>query len=128
MAEKKKPGRFTIQFNTGDPKQMSAAELLEQQGRHKAQFITAAILHYINCPETSEIAAPASIDKALLEKLVMEILERRQSQSPAAAINRPAAKEQRAEHSAEVANNLEEMFGQDGISAITNTLTAFQSE
>ena len=50
MAEKKNPGRVTIQFNPGDPKQLSVSELLEQQGRHKAQFITNAVLHYIHCP------------------------------------------------------------------------------
>ena len=58
MADKKNPGRFTIQFNPGDPKQLSVSELLEQQGRHKAQFITNAVLHYIHCPETPEIPEP----------------------------------------------------------------------
>lgn len=41
MSEKKKPGRFTLQFNMEDPQQRMVSELLEQQGRHKAQFITA---------------------------------------------------------------------------------------
>lgn len=46
MAEKKDPGKFTIRFNVADPKQRSAAELLNRQGRQKAQFLTTAVLHY----------------------------------------------------------------------------------
>ena len=34
MGEKKKPGRFTLQFNLEDPQQRAVSELLEQQGRY----------------------------------------------------------------------------------------------
>lgn len=128
MTEKKKPGRFTIQFNVADPNQMAAAELLEQQGRHKAQFITSAVLHYINCPETPEITAPAPIDKAILEKLVMEILERRQIHQQEDTIEPPTEMEHRPELAPELSSEWEKLFGQDGISAIASTLTAFQTE
>lgn len=126
MAEKKNPGRFTIQFNPGDPKQLSVSELLEQQGRHKAQFITNAILHYIHCPETPEIPEPQPIDRDLLEQLVMDILKRQggelqsthQKEEPGVA-NEP-------ELLPEVPTELEKLFGKNGISAIASTLTAFQ--
>ena len=46
MSDKKDPGKFTIRFNIADPQQRTAAELLNQQGRYKAQFITNAVLFY----------------------------------------------------------------------------------
>lgn len=126
MADKKNPGRFTIQFNHGDPKQQSVAELLEQQGRHKAQFITNAVLHYINCPETPEAAPPQTVDKALLEKLVLEILERQSSNAPMPVENVQVQDQSAPETNMEIPSELEKMFGKDGLSAITSTLSAFQ--
>ncbi len=81
MGEKKNPGRFTLQFNPNDPQQHTVCELLEKQGRHKAQFITNAVLHYINCSETPEIASAPLADLDLIEKMVLEILERRVSEN-----------------------------------------------
>lgn len=46
MDGKKDPGKFTVRFNLYDPLQRRAAELLNQQGRSKAQFIANAVLHY----------------------------------------------------------------------------------
>ena len=43
MRERKYLGRFTLQFNVEDPQQRTAAEILGQQGRRKAQFLTSAI-------------------------------------------------------------------------------------
>ena len=49
--------------------------LLEKQGpRSKAQFLVNAVLHYINCPETPDIAIPQTIDRAAIEEIVAEIL------------------------------------------------------
>lgn len=126
MADKKNPGRFTIQFNHGDPKQQSVAELLEQQGRHKAQFITNAVLHYINCPETPETAPPQTVDKALLEKLVLEILERQGSKATMPVENLQVQGQSAPETNSEIPSELEKLFGKDGLSAITSTLSAFQ--
>ena len=33
-----------------------------------------AVLHYINCPETPDIAIPQTIDRAAIEEIVAEIL------------------------------------------------------
>ena len=46
MATKRNPGRFTIQFNMNDPMQMAASNILDRQGRRKAQYITNAISFY----------------------------------------------------------------------------------
>ena len=79
---KKRPGRFTIQFNLCDPKQKAVSDLLDQQGRSKAQFLTSAVLHYLNCPETPECRAPLSTDRETLEKLVLEILAQNTAGQP----------------------------------------------
>ena len=71
MSDKKDPGKFTIRFNIADPQQRTAAELLNQQGRYKAQFITNAVLFYnytaldsqtvslMNCAAIQHIVADA---------------------------------------------------------------------
>ena len=126
MAEKKNPGRFTIQFNPGDPKQLSVSELLEQQGRHKAQFITNAVLHYIHCPETLEIPEPQPIDRDLLERLVMDILKRQDGELRRLPHQQEPKGVVESELIPEVPTELEKLFGKEGISAIASTLTAFQ--
>lgn len=55
MAEKKDPGKFTVRFNICDPQHKAVVDLLNQQGRSKAQFLTNAVLHYINCTEAPEL-------------------------------------------------------------------------
>lgn len=81
MAEKKSLYRFTIGFNPGDPAHRQVAELLNQQGRRKAQFLVNAILHYIHCPETPDLPEPAEqvtgMSQADTEALVVRILEER---------------------------------------------------
>ena len=47
MDTKKDPGKFTIRFCISDPRQMKAVDELNAQGRLKAQFLTNAILHYV---------------------------------------------------------------------------------
>ena len=126
MAEKKYPGRFTIQFNPGDPKQLSVSELLEQQGRHKAQFITNAVLHYIHCPEKPEVPEPQPIDRNLLEQLVMDILKRQGSETQTLPQKEETVRVSEPELIPEVPAELEKLFGKDGLSAIASTLNAFQ--
>ena len=55
MSEKKDPGKFTIRFNIADPQQRAAAELLNRQGRYKAQFITNAMLFYTYAASDSQV-------------------------------------------------------------------------
>lgn len=75
MKEKKDRERFSIKFNENDPAYEAVIRLLEKQGLHsKAQFIVNAVLHYINCPETPDVAAPRAVDRAAIEEIVAEIL------------------------------------------------------
>ncbi len=68
MSDKKKPGRFTIQFNLEDPQQLAVSRLLEQQGRRKAQFITSAVLCY-----TQDREQQVKNDDALEQKILSVI-------------------------------------------------------
>ena len=52
MGNKKDPGKFTIRFNIADPQQQAVAELLNRQGRYKAQFITNAVMLYVHAAPT----------------------------------------------------------------------------
>ena len=58
MTDKKDPGKFTIRFNICDPQHKAVIDLLNRQGRSKAQFLVSAVLHYINCKETPEVSVP----------------------------------------------------------------------
>lgn len=57
MADKKDPGKFTIRFNIADPQQRAAVELLNRQGRYKAQFITSAVLFYSYAASDAQTAS-----------------------------------------------------------------------
>lgn len=83
MAEKKIPCRFTIGFNPGDPAHRQTAEILNQQGRRKAQFLVNAVLHYIHCPETPDLPELRTeqgrglAGQEDIETLIIHILEER---------------------------------------------------
>ena len=70
MAEKRNPGRFTIQFDLGDPQHGQVAQILEGQGRYKARFIANAVMHYLHCSETPDIPQSAPIDRKMLETII----------------------------------------------------------
>ena len=73
MAAKKQPGRFTIQFNAADPQQRQVIELLNQQGRRKAVFLTCAVLAY--CGQgAAPVIPPPSLEPAMIEQIVQKIL------------------------------------------------------
>lgn len=80
MTDKKDPGKFTIRFNICDPQHKAVIDLLNRQGRSKAQFLVSAVLHYINCKETPEVSVPVPIpDQAALEEMILAILAKNQS-------------------------------------------------
>ena len=73
MGGKKQPGRFTIQFNAADPQQRQVIELLNQQGRRKAVFLTCAVLAY--CGQgAAPVIPPPSLEPAMIEQIVQKIL------------------------------------------------------
>lgn len=78
MTDKKDPGKFTIRLNICDPQHKAVIDLLNRQGRSKAQFLVSAVLHYINCKETPEVSVPVP-NQAALEELILAILAKNQS-------------------------------------------------
>lgn len=73
MAEKKMPGRFTVQFNMDDPQQREVADFLERQGRRKAQIITNALLHYLSCEKAASVPVSGGV---LLESRLLDIIKK----------------------------------------------------
>lgn len=81
MAAKKQPGRFTIQFNAADPQQRQVIELLNQQGRRKAAFLTSAVLCY--CGQGAAPAVPPPTpESAMIEQIVQKVLQQNASAAP----------------------------------------------
>lgn len=125
MGDKKKPGRFTLQFNQEDPQQRMVSELLEQQGRHKAQFITSAILSYIQCPSQGHDGGPPAIDEAALERMLLSIMEKNPRFAAAVSDELPNAEEPPAK-AASATRPWEHAMDDDTLRAINDTLAAFQ--
>jgi len=82
MLEKKDPGKFTVRFNIADPQQRQVIELLNQQGRYKAQFLTSAILHYVHCSETPDIRGVPPVQSEEIERIVRTVLAQQPTASP----------------------------------------------
>ena len=72
MDAKKDPGKFTIRFCISDPRQMKAVDELNAQGRLKAQFLTNAILHYV---EGTATLPPQEELESILERLMKRMLD-----------------------------------------------------
>lgn len=132
MADKKDPGKFTVRFNTCDPQHRAVIALLNQQGRSKAQFLTNAVLHYINCTNTPEIRVPAVPDKDALEKLIRTILEEHDLTAEKTMPRQPCQARHELEHGEALladGADLEQWFGgQDGMTAILNSLQLFEQK
>lgn len=73
MDGKKDPGKFTVRFNLCDPQQRQAAELLNRQGRSKAQFIANAVLYYAGGQAPIQPGIPI-VDSEQLRSFVEDIL------------------------------------------------------
>ena len=81
MGGKKQPSRFTIQFNAADPQQRQVIELLNQQGRRKAVFLTCAVLAY--CGQgTAPAIPPPSVEPAMIEQIVQRVLQQNRTGTP----------------------------------------------
>ena len=73
MKVKKDRGRFTVRFDMENPDHVRAVEYLERQrDRGKAQYLTDAIL----CYEKAEMKSFQQTDRALIEQIVQEYLEK----------------------------------------------------
>lgn len=128
MVEKKQPGRFTLQFNLKDPQQQTVSELLEQQGRHKAQFITSSVLLYIQCSKPQgHNEGPPAIDEVELEQILLSIMEKNPRFAAAAPSDPPGAEDPPAQ-TTPAARPWEKPIGDDALRAINDTLAAFQQK
>lgn len=131
MAEKKDRAKFTLRFNMADPQQMKTVEILEQQGRRTAQFLTNAVMHYLHCPQTPEIPQQSIIGQDELEKRVLEILQRyavpRQNKVPEIVVEQLPEVEQPLQ-TPEPADDIQELFSPELSAAIANTIAAFCKE
>ena len=125
---KKEDNKFTIQFNPADPQHAQTIAILNQQGRRKAQFITNAVMHYLNCSNTPEIPQAAPIDAAVIESIVRRIMEEQsQTLAPSEKANvkeipqrtKPKTESIRFDEAAE-------LLSEDGIATIANTIGRFR--
>ena len=74
MKAKKDRGRFTVRFDMENQDHVRAVEYLERQrDRGKAQYLADAILYY----EKAETKSFPQTDRALIEQIVREYLEKR---------------------------------------------------
>ncbi len=127
MTEKKEVCKFTIQFNPADPQHAQTIDILNQQGRRKAQFITNAVMHYLHCSNTPEIPQPALIDTAAIETIVRRIME---EQSQPLSVQEEYVKESPTQSVPKTESirydEAAELLGEDGIAAIANTMSMFR--
>ncbi len=127
MAKKKEDNKFTIQFNPADPQHAQTIDILNQQGRRKAQFITNAVIHYLHCSNTPDIPQMAPIDAAAIESIVRRIME---EQSKPLPVPKEGVKEspKRIVPKTESIRYDEaaELLGEDGVAAIANTMAMFR--
>lgn len=116
MDDKKHPERFTIAFNLSDTRQRAASEELRRHGRHKARFITDAILCYTQ-GQMAETGANAPVDE-IVKRCVDAVLQNLHVEPPAAEtpttqrIPAPTAGEPQ--------------WDSEDLSVIAGTLSAFQ--
>ncbi len=123
MPDKNNPGKFTVQFSLSDPCHRQTADILNEQGRRKAQFIVNAVMHYINCPETPNISQPV-IDNSLIESIVRRIME---EQQPQIKDNTPQDTRTVKKSQSISFSNAEDVLGADGIAAIKNSMASFRN-
>ena len=79
MDGKKDPGKFTVRFNVADPRQREVVDLLNQQGRFKAQFLANAVQHYVHCNEAPDSHRALSVDAGQIERIVRGVLAAQQA-------------------------------------------------
>ena len=127
MAEKKDPSKFTIGFNSQDPQHQIVVDLINQQGRRKAQFLVNAVLHYIHCPETPDIPQPMPVDSKMIEEVVLRILRQQTAAGPLPEPDHQPARRETKSESVHM-DDMEDLLGKDGMSAIVNTLAAFRRD
>lgn len=122
---KKDPNKFTILFNGADPLHQQVVDMLNQQGRRKAQFVVNAIQHYLHCSETPDIPQPAPVDTVAIETIVRRIMEEQSSrQMPTEAKHEPVKRTVKSEQID--SGDAADLLGEEGVAAIRNTMASFR--
>lgn len=130
MDTKKDKCKFTIQFSNADAHHLQAVEILNAQGRRKAQFITNAILHYINCSETpsSPQRSSASLDYQTIEAIVNKILQSKSKTVQTSEPELPAPKKKLLKSDKIKFDDTVQEIGEDALAVITNTVDLFRKK
>lgn len=136
MGDKKDRGRFSIKFNENDPAHRMVIEVLERQGaRQKAQFLANAVLHYIHCSETPDLQqALPSVDRAMVESVVLEILKRQGASGEKAEVSvlphSPAAVEKGIERTEGKSDTMEmtDRIDEKTLRLISSTMAGFRNQ
>lgn len=125
MSQKKDICRFTIQFNPADPCHQKVIELLNSQGRSKAQFIANAINHYIHCSQTPEI--PQNVSAYNIKDIIAEAVNQYMS-------NKEKNEKNTRTEQIKTQNNSESIsydnlpFDENDMKAIADTITMFKAK
>lgn len=117
--------KFTIQFSSGDPQHQQVAEILNRQGRRKAQFLVNTVLHYIHCTETPDIPQQPPINTDAIETIVRRIMEE-YAQKPTRQEVRSTPEKKPAKTEEIAFDDAAELLGEDGMAAIRSTMASFR--
>ena len=117
--------KFTIQFSSGDPQHQQVAEILNRQGRRKAQFLVNTVLHYIHCTETRVIPQQPPVNTDAIETIVRRIMEEYSENPTRQDVKQMPGK--KTVKSEEIAfDDAAELLGEDGMAAVRNTIASFR--
>lgn len=118
--------KFTIQFSPGDPHHRQTAEILNEQGRRKAQFLVNAVMHYLHCSETPDIPLPVPIDISAIETIVRRIMEEEKAQSVAGESNTTVTPKRIVKSEQIDFREAADVLGEEGVAAIAKTMANFR--
>ena len=108
-----------------DPQQWTVIELLNQQGRYKAQFLTSAILHYVHCSETPDIRGEPAVGSEEIERIVRSVLAQQQASPPQDAVQNTSVPWEASENQSSLSVSPSEDADRE---AIFKTLDAFRPQ
>lgn len=117
--------KFTIQFSSGDPQHQQVAEILNRQGRRKAQFLVNTVLHYIHCTETPDIPQQPPVNTDAIEMIVRRIIEEN-SPKPTRQDVRQTPEKKTVKSEKIAFDDAAELLGEDGMAAVRNTIASFR--
>jgi len=120
--------RFTIQFSKTDPSHLQVADILNQQGRRsKAQYIVNAVLHYESCGEIPDMQRTVKLDVKAIEAVVNRMLMEWEKNIPGDLPKKTHMLEKPTPQLEEIGfDDALKAIGEDGISAIADTLDLFR--